>query len=108
MFDAPWEHPSADLTKYFNYGLTPATWSAYQARVQQYREAFILQHKIPVLPDARDAMPDDAVVVHASFPPELKAALENAQLQVGVSHHWWCYFCCVLLLLFVAVCPDLC
>ncbi len=87
VFDAPWEHPSADITKYFNYNFNPVTWAAYQARVQQYRAEFLMQHKIPVMPDVRDDLPATVVVVYPTYPQELLVALETAQLKV-----WMAFF----------------
>ena len=44
--DAPWRHPGADASAFFNYGHTMRSWREYCRRVEQYRLQFTLQKKV--------------------------------------------------------------
>lgn len=47
--DKPWTKPGADISDYFNYGLTEDTWRLYLHKQSQMRQEFPSQNKIKVL-----------------------------------------------------------
>ena len=46
MTEKPWDQPGADVTDYFNYGFTEATWRAYCQKQQTMRQFFGAQVKV--------------------------------------------------------------
>ncbi len=68
VLDAPWRHPGADVSAFFNYDHSMRTWRDYCKKVEQYRLQFTMQKKIQTL-DASDS------AIDPDLPPELRAAL---------------------------------
>ena len=68
VLDAPWRHPGADVSAFFNYDHSMRTWRDYCTKVEQYRLQFTMQKKIQTL-DASDS------AIDPDLPPELRAAL---------------------------------
>lgn len=71
VVDAPWRHPGADVSAFFNYDHNMRTWRDYCKRVEQYRLQFTMQKKIQTLDTLSAADP----AIDPDLPPELRAAL---------------------------------
>lgn len=71
VVDAPWRHPGADVSAFFNYDHTMRSWRDYCKRVEQYRLQFTMQKKIQTLDASQRADP----AIDPDLPPELRAAL---------------------------------
>lgn len=52
---APWRTAGADISDFFNYGLTERTWRQYQSRIARFRAAYEVRNKIKVLQGADGA-----------------------------------------------------
>ena len=71
VVDAPWRHPGADVSAFFNYDHSMRTWRDYCKKVEQYRLQFTMQKKIQTLDATSMADPS----IDPDLPPELRAAL---------------------------------
>lgn len=83
MVEAPWRHPGADMSAFFNYDLNMRTWRDYCKRVEQYRLQFTMQKKIQTL----DGSSREDPTIDPDLPPELRAALAAERGEQQLSHH---------------------
>jgi pre-mRNA 3'-end-processing factor FIP1 len=76
---APWRAAGADISDFFNYGLTERSWRAYTGRVARFRAAYDVRNAIRVLGAAEG--PDEALL---GVPAEVVAAVRQYRSMVSV------------------------
>eukprot|EP00879_Flechtneria_rotunda_P031320 GHRR01034201.1.p1 GENE.GHRR01034201.1~~GHRR01034201.1.p1 ORF type:complete len:405 (+),score=187.05 GHRR01034201.1:179-1216(+) len=77
---APWRAAGADISDFFNYGLTEKTWRRYQLVVARYRAAYNVRTPIEVLTSSDN---DDDM---AGLPQEIVVAVRLYRQQVCLAH----------------------
>eukprot|EP00775_Hariotina_reticulata_P005207 gene5207-5445_t len=71
---APWRAAGADISDFFNYGLTERTWRMYVKRIERFRAAYNVRNKIEVL------IPDGGEDDLAGLPKEIVMAVRQYRM----------------------------
>jgi pre-mRNA 3'-end-processing factor FIP1 len=78
---APWRAAGADISDFFNYGLTERSWRQYQAKVARFRAAYDVRNSIKVLTEGVEEQ-------LAGLPAELVAAVRRYRSTVRDGGGW--------------------